>query len=1102
MLLSAFTAADVNGLWSYVGTDQVGTMAFDGGGFINGGTLTNTSGTVTPASGTYSIDSSGAFTITTPTDIRTGGINSSGDFIALSQTNLDARLTALVSSGTGSFSNADLSGSWNLVLNGSSLDSNGSGTVVFDGAGGISDGTIATATGSMQIIDGYYTLNSDGTCTLHITTNTPSGTHTRDYTGALNASKDILALDPNPETVANDGGPNLTLAVRSRGVYSLADLKGTWSLSTQGSRGTFVCDGSGHISSGTLTSWDGQPSSISGTYSVSANGIMSVNVAFTDNGTTKHITPKGSINASRNVVVLNGTTNDNDVAILVKNAPHSPVLSTVVPFFTAAAGQPFTITYDQLVGHSDATVSNGQPLQFQITAGTAGTLAINGTNVSSFPATLGPGGTLTWTSSDTASGAVAAFSLKASDGTTLSTTAVTVTVNTIIPSPFSVASASGIWNAEGSSSYGYVELDGAGSITGGSFTDDSDQTHDATGGTYTIDPAGSVTVHADNTLTGALNASHDVMAITSDNLNVLLNSQDGNFANADMVGQWTMAVNGPTIDGNGVGTLTCDANGHITAGTFRGGTGTQPFTGSYVLNSTSGSLTINIFTQENGSSHTMTLTGAINNSRDVIALDPPDMQAAANNHDSNLILLVHGAGTYSNADAKGTWIIAANGGSGAVTLDGAGKIANGYIQEDGRLRPLTGTYSVSSSGAWTLHIKAGGTDTIHFSGALNKSRNTIIMNATTNDPDETENLVVLINSADHAPTLTSISAFATAFSGRPFQISYAQLAAHGNEADLDGDAISFKILSLASGSSLTRNGSPVTSFPATVGENDDLVWTPAATTKGKVKAFTVVATDGTLASAKAVPVTINTVLTPTIKLAMTKAKASELNGTTTGAGAFTFTRTNGDMSASQNVVFNFTGSATFNTDYLFANSTAVTYDAVSGVGTITLAAKQTKAVLTINPIDDLVTDPGETVKVAIVSDSSYVITNNTSQASATLTIADDTRPLIWVVVTTLPGDAHVGSPFTITYQNLVDATHVAARSGAITFRITKISKGTLRKNGDLASLVANSTAATLTSLDTLSFTASTTGTPLAFSVVAVNGTNLSTALTIPIHVLA
>ncbi len=86
-------------------------------------------------------------------------------------------------------------------------------------------------------------------------------------------------------------------------------------------------------------------------------------------------------------------------------------------------------------------------------------------------------------------------------------------------------------------------------------------------------------------------------------------------------------------------------------------------------------------------------------------------------------------------------------------------------------------------------------------------------------------------------------------------ITYAELAAALSEADVDGDAISFRIESIGSGT-LTKGGMPVVAGSTLVSAGDSVVWTPDADANGMLTAFTVRAWDGVLSSLVSAPVKV------------------------------------------------------------------------------------------------------------------------------------------------------------------------------------------------------------------------------------------------------
>ncbi len=120
---------------------------------------------------------------------------------------------------------------------------------------------------------------------------------------------------------------------------------------------------------------------------------------------------------------------------------------------------------------------------------------------------------------------------------------------------------------------------------------------------------------------------------------------------------------------------------------------------------------------------------------------------------------------------------------------------------------------------------------------------------------------ITVNPVNDAPTLTSVSTLGPVNEDTQIIITYAQLAAAADEADVDSATINFRVEALSTGT-LTYNGGAVTYGTTVVASGDQLEWTPALNDNGAaVNAFTVVAYDGALPSSTPVQVTVQ--VTPT-----------------------------------------------------------------------------------------------------------------------------------------------------------------------------------------------------------------------------------------------
>ncbi len=120
--------------------------------------------------------------------------------------------------------------------------------------------------------------------------------------------------------------------------------------------------------------------------------------------------------------------------------------------------------------------------------------------------------------------------------------------------------------------------------------------------------------------------------------------------------------------------------------------------------------------------------------------------------------------------------------------------------------------------------------------------------------------VVSVTPVSDAPTLTSIGIISGQTDGAPIEISSASLVSAGDESDVDGDVLSFRLEAISSGVLQKWNGSawaavvPGTTLIAT---GETLLWTPAGGSSGLQNAFTVKAWDGQLASATAIQVQVD-----------------------------------------------------------------------------------------------------------------------------------------------------------------------------------------------------------------------------------------------------
>ncbi|MFO0946521.1 MAG: Ig-like domain-containing protein [Planctomycetota bacterium] len=126
-----------------------------------------------------------------------------------------------------------------------------------------------------------------------------------------------------------------------------------------------------------------------------------------------------------------------------------------------------------------------------------------------------------------------------------------------------------------------------------------------------------------------------------------------------------------------------------------------------------------------------------------------------------------------------------------------------------------------------------------------------------------------------APTLSTINTLSLAQQDHPFTVTYAALAAAANEADANGNSLSFRVEAISSGT-LTKNGVAIAPGVTLLSTGEELVWTPLPGTNGQgVNMFTVRAWDGLLACSSAVQVKVNFNSPPTLTNMSTLTGANE-----------------------------------------------------------------------------------------------------------------------------------------------------------------------------------------------------------------------------------
>ncbi|MEM9539517.1 MAG: S8 family serine peptidase [Cyanobacteria bacterium P01_E01_bin.42] len=238
-------------------------------------------------------------------------------------------------------------------------------------------------------------------------------TNTNQYDGF--GIDDLIIGDIKPETILNTATPpnqTLHLAYREDTPLNLSNIlvtdpdgeatvKLTLSRPTEGSLAP--------ATSGNVTStYD----PVTGIWQASGE-IADINRLLADLEFTPRNNAHGALNIATEITV-GDTTHTGSIALTGIPINDRPTLTAIAPLTGAKEGQPFTLTYEDLLAASDAKDIDNTELDLQILTPSNGTLTRDGLPVAS-ETPLNPGETLTWTP-DTSGDRIPAFRVKAFDG--------------------------------------------------------------------------------------------------------------------------------------------------------------------------------------------------------------------------------------------------------------------------------------------------------------------------------------------------------------------------------------------------------------------------------------------------------------------------------------------------------------------------------------------------------------------------------------------------------------------------------------------------------------------------------------------------------------
>jgi YVTN family beta-propeller protein len=325
---TSFTQADLAGTWYFeVFEDNIsanapywafGTLMVDTSGNITDGTAVNDSGVVrTFTSGSLIIDSTGQVSGTLAASggitgvLPHGKLDAGKNILTLVDSSNDYRGLFVMTMGGGTFTQADLAGTWYFQVYEDNVSSNapywGSGTLIVDTAGNVTGGTAVndsgvfrTFTGGSLIIDSTGQVSGTLAASGGVTGTLPHG--------KLDPGKNILTLVDS----SNDYR-GLFVMTRGGGTFTQADLAGTWyfqviadSITANApywGSGTMIVNTTGNVIGGTAVNDSGVTKTLTGgSLTIDSVGQVSGTNILSD-GTVESL-PYGKLDAGKTILTM------------------------------------------------------------------------------------------------------------------------------------------------------------------------------------------------------------------------------------------------------------------------------------------------------------------------------------------------------------------------------------------------------------------------------------------------------------------------------------------------------------------------------------------------------------------------------------------------------------------------------------------------------------------------------------------------------------------------------------------------------------------------------------------------------------------------------
>ncbi|MCX5659512.1 MAG: tandem-95 repeat protein [Planctomycetota bacterium] len=765
------------------------------------------------------------------------------------------------------------------------------------------------------------------------------------------------------------------------------------------------------------------------------------------------------------------------VRVVTARLNTAPTLTTISTLATATAGSPFSITYATLAAAANEFDADSDPISFRVAGITSGTLTKGGVAVTAGVTLLSSGETLVWTPVDTASGSTAAFTVNAYDGIAASASPVTVTV-TVTPINHTpsintpAAITGGAINTPLTITYAsLLAATGASDIDSGDvlrFNIQSVATGTLTKGGVAITPGVTLLSSGESLVwtpasgaSGILNAfvvkAYDGTALsTASSVTVSVNAPPvltgianltGNNQNQPVTISYTTLRAASTVsDANGDAIsfkIQSVSSGTLTKGGFAVVPGTTLLSAGQSLvwtpvSGASGLLSAFVVTAFDGlvdsaSSATVQVNvTAVNSAPTLTSVTP--LTGALKNTPFTL--------TYATLLAASN-LVDPDGGSPSFRVESllAGSLTKGGLP----IVPGSTLLSVGDSFVFTPPTNITGSVAAFtvrgYDGSL---------------PSASPVQVSIV--VNVAPTLTSIATLTGATEEQPFTITYASLLAASNAFDANGDAISFRVSAVSSGT-LTKGGSAVVGGTTLLSTGESLVWTPPSLTSGTINAFTVKAYDGTTDSLTAIQVKV---AAAHVNHAPTLAAATIPGNLGSTPYTFTFNDLRTALSAAD----------PDNDDLGFI------VKAVSS-GTLTLdGVAVTPGVTTIFTGQSLVWTPAGG---AVGTTNAFTLAATDDQAESATRQVRVGLPLAFNTFASAQG-----SSLTLTYASLLASSNLSS-AGPLVFKVGAVSTGTLTKGG--VAVVAGTTTIAAGESVVWNYAFGSSGLLNAFTLTASDGTN-------------